>query len=56
MLENDYDPGSKDELTITEINGEAFVSGETVDLPSNAKLTVYSEGSLEYDPNRQFEF
>ncbi len=55
VLANDSDPGKFDQLEVTQINGFDFSSGDTIVLPSGAKLTVHADGSFEYDPNDQFD-
>ena len=40
---------------ITEVNGNAITYGVQFALPSGALLTVYSDGTFDYDPNGAFD-
>jgi len=51
LLGNDSDPDG-DTLTVTSING---VGGGTITLASGATLTLLSNGTVNYDPNGQFD-
>jgi VCBS repeat-containing protein len=48
VLDNDTDPDST--LTVTLVNESSFTSGSPIVLPSGATLTMYSDGSFQYDP------
>ncbi|WP_298986807.1 PEP_CTERM-anchored TLD domain-containing protein [uncultured Roseibium sp.] len=50
--DSDLDGGT---LAITEIDGNAYTLGTEITLASGALLTVYADGSYDYDPNGQFE-
>jgi len=49
----DRDPD--DPIQVTAVNGATLVDGQTITLPSGAKLTMRADGSFTYDPNGQFE-
>ena len=49
----DYD--LDDAFQVTEINGAAFTSGDTITLPSGALLTINDDGTYTYDPNGVFD-
>lgn len=51
---NDSDPDG-DTLTVTQVNGQALISGQPITLSSGAILTLNSDGSFAYDTNGQFE-
>ncbi|MCA9054783.1 MAG: VCBS domain-containing protein, partial [Planctomycetaceae bacterium] len=51
----DTDPETPNSLTIVAINGSTITNGQVITLVSGAELTVNSNGSVEYDPNGQFE-
>ncbi len=53
LLANDSDPDASDELKLVEINGIA--AGGTITLASGALLTINGNGTVDYDPNGQFE-
>jgi Ca2+-binding RTX toxin-like protein len=40
---------------ITEVNGAAITYGVQITLPSGALLTIYSDGTFDYDPNGAFD-
>ncbi|BAZ29674.1 hypothetical protein NIES4074_21210 [Cylindrospermum sp. NIES-4074] len=50
----DSDPNN-DTLTVTQVNGNAAVVGNSITLTSGAMLTLNSNGSFVYNPNGQFE-
>ncbi|MCG8601304.1 MAG: Ig-like domain-containing protein, partial [Verrucomicrobiales bacterium] len=52
LLGDDTDPDG-DTLSLIEINGVA--AGGTITLPSGALLTVNGDGTVNYDPNGQFD-
>ncbi|MEL4896703.1 Ig-like domain-containing protein, partial [Crocosphaera sp. Alani8] len=54
VLDNDSDPNG-DDLTVTEVNGEAGDVGTEITLTSGALLTLNSDGSYNYDPNGVFD-
>ena len=54
LLANDSDV-ENDTLIITEINGVTIVPGETMTLPSGARVTLQPDGTAVYDPNAQYE-
>ncbi len=54
VLGNDVDPEG-DALTITEINGAAIATGESVDLASGASVTLNADGTLSYAQNGAFD-
>jgi VCBS repeat-containing protein len=56
VLANDRDPDRGDVLTITAVNNDAANVGRLITLSSGALLTVERDGSIQYDPNGQFEF
>jgi len=51
---NDNDPDGPPPAVMT-INGNAISVGQTITLPSGAKLTLNADGTLTYDPNHQFD-
>jgi VCBS repeat-containing protein len=51
---NDSDPDGPPPA-VTKINGSAISTGQTITLPSGAKLTLNADGTLTYDPNHQFD-
>jgi Ca2+-binding RTX toxin-like protein len=51
---NDHDPDGP-KLTIAAVNGSAADVGRTITLKSGALLTVYEDGTYQYDPNGQFD-
>ncbi len=53
ILTNDTDPDS-DTLTVTHIDGSPVMTGVPFALASGALLTVNADGTLDYDPNGQF--
>ncbi|WP_422368233.1 Ig-like domain-containing protein [Pelagibius sp.] len=52
---DDIDDGDLENLTVTQINGEPFVVGVAIVLPSGALLTMGENGTFVYDENGQFE-
>ncbi len=50
--DSDFDGGT---LSIVAVNGNAFVFGTPITLPSGARVTVNADGSYAYDPNGAFE-
>ena len=54
LLGNDNDPDG-DMIEVTEINGVSIMPGETMSLPSGARVTLNSDGTVTYDPNGQYE-
>ncbi len=54
VLDNDTDAQSHT-LTVSEVNGSALNVGVELTLASGALLTVYADGTYDYDPNGQFE-
>ncbi len=44
-----------DPITVININGATFVSGDTITLPSGALLTINDDGTFAYDPNDAFD-
>ncbi|MFO0819078.1 MAG: Ig-like domain-containing protein [Pirellulales bacterium] len=56
VLANDSDPNPGDTLSVAMINNSAANLGAVVTLPSGAKATLNSDGSLSYDPNGQFAY
>lgn len=50
----DTDPDSAN-ITVSRINGLFVTNGQTVTLPSGARLTVNSNGNYLYNPNGRFE-
>ena len=54
LLANDSDVEG-DALTITQVEGQAFIPGDQITLGSGALLTVNADGSYTYDPNGAFE-
>lgn len=63
ILANDIDPAGSlnplkgtidDVLKVIAINGLPAVAGNTVTLPSGAKLTINANGTLSYNPNNAF--
>ncbi|MBV9929944.1 MAG: tandem-95 repeat protein [Alphaproteobacteria bacterium] len=54
VLANDYDPDGPPPKVIT-INGTSVSAGQTLTLPSGAKVTLNNDGTLTYDPNHQFD-
>ncbi|MEM6682440.1 MAG: Ig-like domain-containing protein, partial [Pseudomonadota bacterium] len=53
VLDNDVDPDST--LVIAALNGTNVVAGQTVTLASGAIVTLNQDGTVDYDPNGQFE-
>ncbi|WP_417525568.1 beta strand repeat-containing protein, partial [Marinovum sp.] len=51
----DSDPDTSDTLTVTAVNGAGGNVGSQFTLASGARLTVQSDGTVDYDPNGQFE-
>lgn len=51
----DRDPDASDTIEVVEVNGEAGNVGTQFVLPSGALLTVLADGTVDYDPNGQFE-
>ncbi|MCB1234145.1 MAG: tandem-95 repeat protein, partial [Verrucomicrobiae bacterium] len=51
---NDIDP-DLDPLAITQINGVNISVGQTITLASGAEVTLKADGTVDYDPNDQFE-
>ncbi|WP_424971012.1 Ig-like domain-containing protein [Dinoroseobacter sp. S76] len=51
----DRDPDLSDTFEVVEVNGDAGNVGGTIALPSGALLTVLADGTVDYDPNGQFE-
>lgn len=52
------DNGSGADTTVTsviEVNGQAADIGNQITLPSGALLTVYADGTFDYDPNGMFD-
>lgn len=47
----DYDPNTSQTLTVTAVNGASVNVGDTITLPSRARLLVNSDGSYLYDPS-----
>ena len=54
VTSNDSDPDGPPPA-VTKINGNAISSGQTITLPSGAKLTLNADGTLTYDPNHQYD-
>ena len=54
LLANDLDI-EEDTLAVIEINGVSILPGETMSLPSGAKVTLQLNGTATYDPNGQYE-
>ncbi|MDF1752924.1 MAG: Ig-like domain-containing protein [Verrucomicrobiales bacterium] len=54
LLSNDSDAES-DPLTLTQINGASISVDGTATLGSGAEVTLNSDGTIDYDPNDQFE-
>ena len=52
-VDTDVDAGAS--ISVTEVNGAAFLANTPFALPSGALLTLNSNGSFDYDPNGQFE-
>ena len=50
----DLDPDGT-AIAVTAVNGEAVV-GQTVTLPSGARLTLDGDGTFSYDPNGKFDY
>lgn len=55
LLFNDVDVDPGEALTITAVAGQSAAVGNTIALPSGARLLVRANGSYRYDPNGQFE-
>jgi VCBS repeat-containing protein len=55
VLANDTDVDSGDTRSVTAVNGSAADVGGQVILASGALLTLNANGSLDYDPNGQYE-
>ncbi|WP_424965863.1 Ig-like domain-containing protein [Dinoroseobacter sp. S375] len=51
----DRDPDASDVIELVEVNGSAANVGTQIALPSGALLTVLADGTVDYDPNGQFE-
>ncbi|MFK7768551.1 MAG: Ig-like domain-containing protein [Mariniblastus sp.] len=54
LLTNDTDE-DRDTLNVIEVNGVTILPGETMSLPSGAKVTLQVDGTAKYDPNGQYE-
>ncbi len=55
VLANDHDGANdSDPLSVTQINGAAFVPGGVITLPSGAHLVMAANGNYTYDPNGAF--
>ncbi|MCL1144127.1 Ig-like domain-containing protein [Shewanella gaetbuli] len=54
LLANDSDQQGHN-FTISSINGTAVSNGSTVQLPSGALLTIYSDGTYSYNPNNAYD-
>ncbi len=54
LFDNDTDIEG-DTLAVTRINGLAYTPSSQITLPSGALLTVYVDGSYDYDPNGMYE-
>ncbi len=54
LLGNDSDPES-DPLQVVEINGVPLSPGESIVLPSGARVTLNAGGTAVYDPSGQFD-
>ncbi len=55
VVSNDSDADG-DALTVTQVNGNVANVGSLILLASGANLTVYGDGSLDYDPNGAFDY
>lgn len=54
---NDTDTDTiNSKLTISQVNGNPANVGKEINLSSGAKLTVNSNGTFNYNPNRRFEY
>uniref|UniRef100_UPI0003789E36 beta strand repeat-containing protein n=1 Tax=Colwellia piezophila TaxID=211668 RepID=UPI0003789E36 len=54
LIANDTDPQG-DNFWVSAVNGNDITDGTTVILASGALLTIYQNGTYNYDPNGQFE-
>ena len=54
VLANDSDPDG-DALTVTGIDGQPAAPGAVIDLASGARVTVSTDGTVDYDPNGAFD-
>ncbi|TMW13763.1 Ig-like domain-containing protein [Alloalcanivorax gelatiniphagus] len=54
VLTNDSDPDG-DQLTVSEVNGEATEVGEAVDGSHGGQFTINEDGSYSFDPDGDFE-
>ena len=54
LVDNDTDPDG-DTLSVVDINGVTVAANSVVTLPSGAKVTLKADGTVDYDPNGQFD-
>jgi len=55
VLDNDSDIDRLDTISVSAVNGDAANVGATTTLASGALLTMYGDGSYDYDPNGAFD-
>ena len=53
--DTDDNPDDVDFLTVVAVNGREAAVGDTITLPSGARLTVDEDGNFTYDPNGAFD-
>ncbi|MEZ8323377.1 Ig-like domain-containing protein, partial [Vibrio cyclitrophicus] len=55
LLANDIDDQS-DTFSLTAVNGQTITNGSVVTLPSGALLTIYADGTYDYDTNDVYDY
>ncbi|PMO23808.1 hypothetical protein BCT15_08460, partial [Vibrio splendidus] len=55
LLANDIDD-QNDTFSLTAVNGQAITNGSVVTLPSGALLTIYADGTYDYDTNDVYDY
>ncbi|WP_280604637.1 Ig-like domain-containing protein [Vibrio splendidus] len=55
LLANDIDV-QNDTFSLTAVNGQAITNGSVVTLPSGALLTIYADGTYDYDTNDVYDY
>ncbi|WP_261887532.1 tandem-95 repeat protein [Vibrio echinoideorum] len=55
LLANDIDD-QNDTFSLTAVNGQTITNGSVVTLPSGALLTVYADGTYDYDTNDVYDY
>lgn len=54
IIDNDIDPNNDLNISKVTVNGTEYDTGTEITMPSEALLTVESDGSTTYDPNNKF--